>query len=326
MSFDFGCNVAGAAGQRRRRRRALRRRGGRPGARPQVGDPRWCLVRLSAHNVNPCVPKPLPLPEPKLGRHACNWNLLLSLSCRPHAAYLGHSREACAWDKGPTSLVHATHALPWMWWSVHAPHAVAEVTRGPENVGRMRAHSYGGAGAVWDIWPRGARGALKRYLRAHAAEFRAEGVAVGDAILDPIHDQARASAQAFPAPRCLAHLGAMHACCLIPWCLPLMASPAPPALRIQCRPWHACCLLVVPATIVCMRRSGARLQCLQNLQQCNAQTWRLRHVVRLLLLRLCGTSLTGLLCHPSLTGLLCRSCARLGTDIHALLLRDRCST
>ena len=52
--------------------------------------------------------------------------------------------------------------------------------------------SYGGAGAVWDIWPRAARDGLKRYLLAHAAEFRAEGVAIADAILDPIHDQARA--------------------------------------------------------------------------------------------------------------------------------------
>ena len=56
---------------------------------------------------------------------------------------------------------------------------------------RTHARSYGGAGAVWDIWPRGARHALKAYLRAHADEFRAEGTDCGGDILDPIHDQAR---------------------------------------------------------------------------------------------------------------------------------------
>ena len=49
--------------------------------------------------------------------------------------------------------------------------------------------SYGGAGAVWDIWPREARGPLKAYLHAHADEFRAEGTEIAGDILDPIHDQ-----------------------------------------------------------------------------------------------------------------------------------------
>ncbi|BDA43691.1 probable lysine-specific demethylase 3B at C-terminar half [Coccomyxa sp. Obi] len=53
-----------------------------------------------------------------------------------------------------------------------------------------RDPSYGGAGAVWDIWPRDCREQLSAYLRAHAAEFAAEGLNVNpDNILHPIHDQ-----------------------------------------------------------------------------------------------------------------------------------------
>ncbi|BDA51374.1 probable lysine-specific demethylase 3A at C-terminar half [Coccomyxa sp. Obi] len=50
--------------------------------------------------------------------------------------------------------------------------------------------SYGRAGAVWDIWPRNSRDQLAAYLRAHAAEFAAEGLNLDpEKILHPIHDQ-----------------------------------------------------------------------------------------------------------------------------------------
>ncbi|CAL8466277.1 g5813 [Coccomyxa elongata] len=50
--------------------------------------------------------------------------------------------------------------------------------------------SYGRAGAVWDIWPRDSREPLAAYLRAHAAEFAAEGLNLDpEKILHPIHDQ-----------------------------------------------------------------------------------------------------------------------------------------
>ena len=52
--------------------------------------------------------------------------------------------------------------------------------------------SYGRAGAVWDIWPRDCREQLAAYLRAHAAEFVAEGMNLDpEKILHPIHDQVR---------------------------------------------------------------------------------------------------------------------------------------
>lgn len=65
--------------------------------------------------------------------------------------------------------------------------------------------SYGGAGAVWDIWPRECRPAIERFLVRHAEEFRAECASGDDGedendgedgkkgennILHPIHDQA----------------------------------------------------------------------------------------------------------------------------------------
>ena len=61
-------------------------------------------------------------------------------------------------------------------------------------------HSYGGAGAVWDIWPRGCRPAIERFLVRHAKEFKAERTSGDDNededgkkgegdILHPIHDQ-----------------------------------------------------------------------------------------------------------------------------------------
>ena len=50
--------------------------------------------------------------------------------------------------------------------------------------------SYGGAGAVWDIWPRWARNRLCAYLRRHAGEFQHRGKPIQEAdVLDPIHDQ-----------------------------------------------------------------------------------------------------------------------------------------
>ena len=45
---------------------------------------------------------------------------------------------------------------------------------------------------MWDIWPRGCRPKMERFLRRHAERFRAEGCSVDvDDILHPIHDQAR---------------------------------------------------------------------------------------------------------------------------------------
>lgn len=37
------------------------------------------------------------------------------------------------------------------------------------------ARRYGGAGAVWDIWPRDAAPTLRRYLAEHCAEFVHDG-------------------------------------------------------------------------------------------------------------------------------------------------------
>ncbi len=49
--------------------------------------------------------------------------------------------------------------------------------------------SYGGAGAVWDIWPRDSREKLRAFLMRHVDEFKAEGLSGLDNILDAIHDQ-----------------------------------------------------------------------------------------------------------------------------------------
>ncbi len=50
--------------------------------------------------------------------------------------------------------------------------------------------SYGGAGALWHIWPRDSRPGMERFLRRHAAEFAREGCSVDpEDILHPIHDQ-----------------------------------------------------------------------------------------------------------------------------------------
>ena len=52
--------------------------------------------------------------------------------------------------------------------------------------------SYGGAGALWHIWPRDSRPGMERFLRRHAAEFAREGCSVDPKdILHPIHDQVR---------------------------------------------------------------------------------------------------------------------------------------
>ncbi len=52
--------------------------------------------------------------------------------------------------------------------------------------------SYGGAGALWHIWPRDSRPGMERFLRRHAAEFAREGCSVDpEDILHPIHDQVR---------------------------------------------------------------------------------------------------------------------------------------
>ena len=51
---------------------------------------------------------------------------------------------------------------------------------------------YGGAGAVWDIWPRRDVPALAQWLLAHAREFTVHGAPLDAAnIMDAIHDQVR---------------------------------------------------------------------------------------------------------------------------------------
>ena len=68
------------------------------------------------------------------------------------------------------------------------------------NTSPLMLRSYGGAGAVWDIWPRECRPAIERFLVHHAKEFRAECASGDDGededakmgendILHPIHDQ-----------------------------------------------------------------------------------------------------------------------------------------
>ena len=77
----------------------------------------------------------------------------------------------------------------------------------PSDTSPSMLRSYGGAGAVWDIWPRECRPAIERFLVRHAKEFRAEcasgndgededegddGKKGEDDILHPIHDQVSA--------------------------------------------------------------------------------------------------------------------------------------
>lgn len=72
----------------------------------------------------------------------------------------------------------------------------------PSDTSPSMLHSYGGAGAVWDIWPRGCRPAIERFLVRHAKEFKAECTSGDDNedgtkgegdILHPIHDQVSVS-------------------------------------------------------------------------------------------------------------------------------------
>ncbi|CAL8468356.1 g7896 [Coccomyxa elongata] len=68
--------------------------------------------------------------------------------------------------------------------------AGAVIRCGDTPVNTRKDPSYGGAGAVWDIWPRDCREQLAAYMRGHAAEFAAEGLNVNpDNILHPIYDQ-----------------------------------------------------------------------------------------------------------------------------------------
>ena len=77
-----------------------------------------------------------------------------------------------------------TQAL-WHIWSC-SPEVHSELDTDAVKVCR----SYGGAGALWHIWPRDSREAMERFLRRHAAEIAAEGCSVNpDDILHPIHDQ-----------------------------------------------------------------------------------------------------------------------------------------
>ena len=63
---------------------------------------------------------------------------------------------------------------------------------GCSSAGRA-ARRYGGAGAVWDIWPRRDVPALAKWLLAHAREFTFRGAPLDAVnIMDAIHDQARA--------------------------------------------------------------------------------------------------------------------------------------
>jgi len=107
------------------------------------------------------------------------------------------------------SLVEGCHrkSTTWLGFNSVAFHARVQRQRvthifqttsqqaGPERpVERCCWRSYGGAGAVWDIWPRDGREALARYLLRHAEEFRAEGRAIKPCdILHPIHDQVPSS-------------------------------------------------------------------------------------------------------------------------------------
>ena len=70
----------------------------------------------------------------------------------------------------------------------------------PSDTSPSMLQSYGGAGAVWDIWPRGCRPAIERFLVRRAKEFKAEctpgndnededGKKSEDDMLHPIHDQ-----------------------------------------------------------------------------------------------------------------------------------------
>ena len=87
----------------------------------------------------------------------------------------------------------------------------------PSDTSPSLMRSYGGAGAVWDIWPRECRPAIERFLVRHAAQFRIECASGDDGenkcedekkgetdILHPIHDQA---SKLLLASKCLAVTG-----------------------------------------------------------------------------------------------------------------------